>query len=154
MKRLIIIASMVGAVGLARVSAGDSLESSAQVGEIRAFAIGRLTPAAVSEMHQRGWLEARGQVVSVERFPELYRIVGRDWTAKEVREQQFAIPEVGDIRFQRTVDTDNAYRALGPGDIITGGRIIKSSVRRHPISYWIFAGHPVTANDDGASFSR
>jgi hypothetical protein len=154
MKRLIIVASIVGAVGIARVSAADTFECSAQVGEIRAFAIGRLTPAAVSDMHQKGWLEARGQVVSVERFPELYRIVGRDWTAKEVREEQFAIPDVGDVRFQRTVDTDNAYRALGPGDIITGGRIIKSSVRQHPISYWIFAGHPVNAADDGASSSR
>src|SRR6476660_10244640 len=114
MKRLIIVASMVGAVGIARVSAADAFESSAQVGEIRAFAIGRLTPGAVNEMHQRGWLEARGQVVSVEKFPELYRIVGRDWTAREVREQQFTIPEVSDLRFQRTVDSTNAYRALGP----------------------------------------
>jgi hypothetical protein len=153
MKPLVIIASIMSAIGIARVSAGDTPRSSAQVGEIRAFAIGRLNAAAVTEMHRNGWFEARGQLLSVERFPELYRVVGREWTSKDVGDQQFALPDVRDERYQRAVDADTAYRALGPGDLITGGRTIRSSIRLHPISYWIFAGRPVNA-DEAASPDR
>jgi len=149
-----IVASLLVAVAIARVSAGDPLGTSPRVGEVRGFAIGRPNVVAVADMHRDGWIEARGQLVSVEAFPELYCVVGREWTARDVPDSQFALPEVRDDRFQRAIDANNAYRALGPGDLITGGRTIKSSRRLHPISYWIFAGRSVSGPVDAPSPTR
>jgi len=145
MSRFVVLAVLAGAIGLALPSSADTLPASdsPRVGEIRAFAVSPSNVNAVMDLHQSGWIEAGGQLVSVERYPELYRVVGRDWTAAGVSEQQFAVPEVRDERFQRALDRANAYRILGPGDLITGGREIKSTSRLHPISYWIFVGRPV-----------
>ena len=63
-----------------------------------AIAPGNQTVAA--ELHRDGWLEARGQMLPVGTFPELYQVVGRAWTAGGVAQDRFAVPQVSD-RSQR-----------------------------------------------------
>jgi hypothetical protein len=43
----------------------------------------------------------------------------------------------------RTRSVENPFGALGPGDLVTGGRVSKGWLRAGRISYWIFAGRPV-----------
>jgi len=146
------VSTLVGFLGILAVlshaasAAADDKSPSARVGEIRAFAITRTNADAIADMHQSGWIEARGQLLSASAFPELYRVVRRDWTASDVREGQFALPEVRDERFQRAIETNAAYRVLGP-ELVTGGRTLKTNGRLSPISYWIFAGRVVRSSD-------
>jgi hypothetical protein len=145
MTKFVVFAVVASAIGLVPGSSADTLKAvdSPRVGEIRAFVVSPRNVDAVMELHQSGWIEARGQLVDVESYPELYRVVGREWTAAGVSEQEFAVPQVRDERFLRAVATANVYRVLGPGDLITGGREIKSSSRLNPITYWIFVGRRV-----------
>jgi hypothetical protein len=154
MKRFSMLVGLAAMVALSsHVAAADDASASPRVGEIRAFAIGRSSTDTVAELHQSGWIEARGQLLAETEFPELYRVVGRDWTATDVHEGQFAVPVVRDERYQRAVDTAYAYRVLA-GEVVTGGRVIKSNSKLSPISYWIFTGRPVRTTDVAKGGSR
>ena len=123
------------------------------VGEIRSFAIAPGNKDAVAELHHDGWLEARGQLLATGVFPELFRAVGRTWTARTVEEGRFAIPEIHD-RFQRGVSSDNPFGVLGPGDLVTAGRVKKAWLRQAPISYWIFVGRDASQIETSAGTQR
>jgi hypothetical protein len=146
MKRLFTVALPV-AVIIIGTTIGASVvraENSALVGEIRAIAVSAGSPQTVSSLHQSGWIEAHGQILSVSQFPELFAVIGRDWTATGVSKDSFAIPNVRDERHYRQAANNVASRALGASDVITSGRRPKMSSRTHPISYWIFVGRAVS----------
>ena len=102
------------------------------VGEVMALAIDPNNAKAAVELHHDGWLAAQGQLLSASQFPELFEAVGRTWTADGVREDRFAIPNIHD-RAQRIVSSDNPFGVLGPGDLVTGGRVRKSWLSCPPI---------------------
>jgi hypothetical protein len=114
-------------------AADDVAAGRPRVGEVRAFAVAPSNKEAVAELHHDGWLEARGQLLSVSEFPALFKAVGRTWTNSDVGPERFAIPEVLD-RSQRKVSSDNPYGVLGPGDLVTGGRVLKGWLRESPLS--------------------
>src|SRR6188508_2029472 len=124
-------------------AAADSSLRLPLVGEVRSLAISPGNKTAVAEMHHEGWLEARGQLLSTSAFPELFKAIGRTWTASDVNDGRFAIPEILD-RSQLEVPSDNPFGVLGPGDLIGGGRARKTWLRHAPISYWIFVGHDIS----------
>lgn len=130
------------ASGSVSVAADSSLRLPL-VGEVRSMAISPGNKDAVAEMHREGWLEARGQLLSTGAFPELFKAIGRTWTASDVNDGRFAIPEILD-RSQLEVPSEHPVGILGPGDLVTGGRAMKAWLRHAPISYWIFVGHDVS----------
>jgi hypothetical protein len=129
-------AVLVGACGVA--SADDELlPARTHVGEVRSFAIPASNVEAVAEMRRHGWLEARGQILSASAFPKLFRVLGRAWTAGEVEEGFFAVPE---LRDRSQPHSANPFGVLNPGDLVTRGET-KTPPRHHaPLSYWIFVG--------------
>jgi tail collar domain len=114
------------------------------VGEVRMMAITGGNRNAVDALHREGWLEARGQLLSIERFPELYQALGRTWTSESTAQGDFAVPALKDR--SQAQSSRNPFGVLGPGDLITSGRS-KSDARSFPLSYWIFTGRPVAGAD-------
>jgi hypothetical protein len=129
------------AVAGARVPNDAPSAAQARIGEVRMLAIAPDNRSVVAELHRDGWLEARGQALPVDEFPELYKMVGRTWTAEGVAENRFAIPEISD-RAQRRLSSDNPFGVLGPGDLVTSGRVAKNPPSV-PLTCWIFVGRPV-----------
>jgi len=114
------------------------------VGEVRMFAVPSEGLNTISRLHQEGWVEARGELLSTAAFPELYRTIGRDWTSDRVEDRWFAVPQIGD-RLEQRLSSEDPYGVLGPGDLGSGGHRTKAWIRPSPISYWIFAGRAVSA---------
>jgi hypothetical protein len=110
------------------------------VGAVRALAIA-LTHEDVVALHRGGWLEAHGQLLSTQAFPELFLSIGRTWTASNVKKDQFAVPEIRD-RSLPSMSSDNPFQVLDPADLLTGG-MVERPWRRAPLSYWIFVGREV-----------
>jgi hypothetical protein len=117
----------------------------AYVGEVRLFAVVRGDRTAAEQLRNEGWVEANGQLLDVARYGDLYRRIGRTWTADGVAANRFAVPQLEDST-QRTRSSDNPFNVLGPGDLVSSGRARPTTSRRSPLSYWIFAGtHPAAA---------
>jgi len=140
--------TLVAAIcGLASVSAprvASAQTPQFEVGQVRMMAIAAENRNAVDALHHQGWLEARGELLSIEAFPELYRVIGRTWTTKATAQGRFAVPELKDrSQVQNAV---NPFGVLGPGDLITSGRA-KGGVQSFPLSYWIFTGRPIAGAD-------
>jgi hypothetical protein len=144
-RRILSILILVG-LPTAAIASGDTAASRPLVGEVRAIAIAPGNTKAVSELHRDGWLETRGQLLSSKDFPELYATIGRAWTSERVPQDRFRIPECHD-RSQRHISSDNPFGVLGPGDLVTSGRVRHDSLRQARLSYWIFVGRdPGDAN--------
>jgi len=109
------------------------------VGEIRAMAVAAPNTSAVAQLHEQGWIEARGELLSAKEFPELFNTIGRAWTSDGVSEGRFAVPDIEDSGRNRSA---NPFGVMGPGDLVAGGRNPKPWLNRGPISYWIYAGRP------------
>jgi hypothetical protein len=109
------------------------------VGELRVLSVS--TGPAVDRLHQAGWLEARGQVVSRAAFPELFDTIGRSWTAESVASDSFTIPLVTPGSMRMIAGADNPYGVLGPGDMVRSG--LPRPNRQGPLSCWIYVGRPV-----------
>ena len=124
--------------------------SGAHVGEVRLFAVARGDRTVVTQLHDEGWVEANGQLLDVERYGELYRRIGRTWTADGVATNRFAVPRLEDST-QPTRSSDNPFGVLGPGDLVSSGRVRPVTSRRSPLSYWIFAGQHAASTASGAS---
>jgi len=137
-------ASIVAAASLHLIAAGDSPVLQPLVGEVRVLAIAPTNNTMIAELHRQGWLEARGQLLSTRDFARLYETVGRAWTADGVPADEFAIPEIKDPAAGRA--PANPFGVLGPGDLITGGRVRKAWLHRAPLSYWIFAGRAISGD--------
>jgi hypothetical protein len=121
--------------------------SGAYVGEVRMFAVPHGDRNAAALLQREGWVEANGQLLDVGRYEELYQRIGRTWTADGVTRDRFAVPRLEDST-QRSRSSNNPFGVLGPGDLVTSGRVRPATSRRSPLSYWIFAGTP--AKDAGA----
>lgn len=131
---LVVVLTVAGSA-----SAADDPSSKPRIGEVRAIAIDQNNAAAVAALQHDGWLAARGQLLEISNFPELFKTVGRTWTADDVSSDRFAIPELPDLS-SRTRSSDNPFGVLGPGDLVTSGRASKAWLRSGRISYWIFTG--------------
>ncbi len=144
MRTLIAVAAagiMCGALsGVARAA---DVSDHPRVGEVRVFAVAQGNQEAVTQLHRDGWLEADGRLLPVSQFRDLYREIGRTWTARDVSEASFAIPQLRDAT-QRARSSDNPYGVLSPGDLVTSGRAHPVVNRTHPLTYWIFVGRDVS----------
>src|SRR5262245_5615484 len=107
------------------------------VGEIRAMAVAAPATRGIAQLHEQGWIEARGELVSAKEFPELFNTIGRAWTSDGVPEDRFAVPE---IEAPRGIRSANPFGVMGPGDYVAGGRETKPWLNHAPISFWIYAG--------------
>src|SRR5215471_16666374 len=135
-----LVAAICGLAVAGAASVAGAQTPKFEIGEVRMMAIAAENRSAVEELHHEGWLEAHGQLLSINAFPELYRMIGRTWTSELIAEGRFAVPELNDrSHLQNPV---NPYGVLGPGDLITSGRA-KGGARSFPLSYWIFVGRPV-----------
>lgn len=114
-----------------------------RVGEVRRFAVAPGNADVIAHLHHDGWLEARGQLLSASACDALFKTIGRTWTADDVGEGRFAVPDLHD-RAQRSISSDNPFGVLGPGDLVTGGRVVRPWLRSNPMTYWIFTGQDVT----------
>ena len=130
------------AVAGARVAEEAPPGAQARIGEVRTLAIAPENQSVASELHRDGWLEARGQMLAVGEFPELYKVVGRAWTAGGVARIA--------LRFRRSAIDHNG---VSVGQPVWRARPRRSrdgranSKRRPslPLTWWIFVGRPVTA---------
>jgi hypothetical protein len=140
---LVLVLCALAGVGAARVADEAPSTASPIVGEMRFIAVAPNNQTVVAELHHDGWLEARGQLLAANSFPELFKVIGRAWTADGAAENRFAIPEVPD-RLQRRESSQNPFGVLGPGDMVTSGRASKSPSRTAPLTCWIFVGRPIS----------
>ena len=136
----------------AAARAADTPPARPQIGEVRMLAIAPDGRDAVATLHRDGWLEARGQLLSIRAYPELFKAIGRTWTSDGVAEGRFAVPDVHD--WARRPSSANAFGVLGPGDLVSGGRVEKGWERPYPLSSWIFAGRQVSQAGDAGIVSR
>jgi hypothetical protein len=128
-------------VGVGRVaSASDDqvmMASRPLVGEVRTFAIPPSNADALNALRRSGWIEARGQLVPTSAFPELYKMLGRGWTGRDVPADEFALPELHD-RVSR--GGSNPYGVLNGSDLVSRHDVKPSSRHRTTLSYWIYVG--------------
>ena len=122
---------------------GNTPTEAPHVGEVREFAIAPGNDEVIDQLHRDGWLEARGQLLSAQACKALYGTIGRTWTAEDVAEGRFAIPDIYD-RSQRSISSDDPFGVLGRADLVTSGRMTGQWVRTSPITHWIFTGQDVT----------
>jgi len=129
--------------GFATAAAAEQSIRGPLVGEIRALAITNVDGAAAARLHEEGWLEARGQLLSTSEFPELFTTIGRTWTSDGVAENRFAVP---DIVRRSGMRSSNPFGVMGPGDLVSGGQATKSWSKQAVLSYWIYAGRAISTS--------
>jgi hypothetical protein len=136
--------------GTAALAAGGEGPTSAahQVGEVHAVAIAPGHETAVATLHKDGWVQANGALLRASQFPELYRTIGRTWTAPGIREDRFAVPNLRDT-LQQPLSGDNPYHVLGPGDLVRRDQAERLRVPQAPLSYWIFVGRDLSGTSPG-----
>src|SRR5262245_6443743 len=137
----VLLAGMFLCLVAPEISAQDQLTGTPIVGELRVLSVA--SSAATDRLHQAGWLEARGQIVSKYDFPELFDAIGRSWTGDGVAADDFAIPMLtpGSLRVKTTAD--NAHRSAGSSDQISSNRPRQN--KQGPLSCWIFVGRAATS---------
>jgi hypothetical protein len=128
--------STLAAGAVAHVRAADqTVGGHFIVGEIRSIAVSASNAAAIDQLHQQGWLQAGGQLLSLVDFSELYAVIGREWTPKKTDRNMFKIPDLCDR-------PPPDYDSVGD-NVVTGGRILPPSPK---LSRWIYVGHEVTTS--------
>jgi microcystin-dependent protein len=110
------------------------------LGEVRAIAMAKGNHDLVTRLHHDGWLEANGQILSVEQFEDLYHQLGRAWTADAVPQDRFALPRLRDTT-QPLPSSSDPYGVLSPGTLAPNRP--RRQPRQMPLSYWIFVGQDV-----------
>src|SRR5262249_45220011 len=141
--------TMLIGMSLETVSFAADGSCPAVAGELRLLAVPATSAEVIARLHHEGWLEARGQLLSTIEFPDLFDAIGRTWTSDIVPGGRFAVPDVRYPPAPRS--SDNPFGVLGPGDLLTGGRVEKRRAKPASLSYWIFVGrdlagtHPVEA---------
>jgi len=140
---LIALAAFAAASLPGAARAADATTDHARVGEVRTFAVSPDNGQAVAALHHDGWIEANGELLPVKDFQDLYRAIGRAWTAAQVSEERFAVPALRDSR-QRANFWDNPYGVLTAADLVTSGRPQPRTSRPNRLTYWIFAGRDVS----------
>ena len=137
----VLFAGMFLSLVAPEISAQDQLTGTPIVGELRVLSVA--SSGATDRLHQAGWLEARGQIVSKSDFPELFDAIGRSWTGDGVSGDDFAIPLLtpGSMRVKTTADT--THRVASPGDQVSSNRPRQN--KQGPLSCWIFVGRAATS---------
>ena len=130
----IVLVALVATPSMAKAD-----NSGAYIGEVRMFAVAHGNSTAAADLQREGWVEANGQLLDIAQYQDLYRRIGRTWTASGVSTDRFAVPHLEDST-QPSRSSDNPFGVLGPGDLVTSGRVRPVTSRRSPLSYWIFAG--------------
>src|ERR1700733_2166332 len=139
---LVVVCILAAPLYIVHASDNASTEG-ARVGEVREFALAPGNDQVITQLHRDGWLEAHGQLLSARAYQALYKTVGRTWTADDVAEGRFAVPDLRDGS-QRSLSSNNPFGVLGPGDLVSSGRAARRWQRASPVTYWIFTGQDVT----------
>jgi tail collar domain len=105
------------------------------LGEVRAIAMAKGNQELVTRLHHDGWVEANGQTLAVAQFEDLYRQLGRAWTAATVPQDRFTLPRLRDAT-QPLPSSDDPYGVLAAG----APNRPRRQPRQTPLSYWIFVG--------------
>ena len=149
MKRWVsLLSTLIGASLLVTNPASAAerlLVGPALVGEVRTLAVDRTDQSHVTKLHRAGWLEAEGQLLRESAFPELFEVIGRSWTADSAEPCRFAVPDLRD-RTVSAASSDDPFRVLGGGDLVSGGRTLQPRTRQMPLTRWIYAGREVTSD--------
>ena len=114
------------------------------VGEVRTMVVAPDNRDAIDALHHDGWIEARGMVLSSEAFPELFKVIGRTWTADDVVSGRFAIPNIHNGSQCDLVSNDDPSGVLSAADRLQSGRVQSNWLGARSISYWIFVGRDVS----------
>jgi len=136
------LGTRVGFACIALTLTAFSLVASADerpyLGEVRAIAMAKGNQELVTRLHRDGWIEANGQTLPVAQFEDLYRQLGRTWTAAVVPHDRFALPRLRDTT-QPLPSSDDPYGVLAAGT--------HNRPRRQPgltpLSYWLFIGQDI-----------
>jgi microcystin-dependent protein len=111
-----------------------------RIGEVRIIAMAPGNQEVVTQLHQEGWLEANGQVLSTTQYPALYRQLGRAWTRAGIPQDRFALPRLRDST-QPLPSSSDPYDVLGSGATPTATKMTRrQQIHSTPLSYWIFVG--------------
>ncbi|HET9834547.1 MAG TPA: phage tail protein [Vicinamibacterales bacterium] len=136
---LAFVASTIAALSV-MVSAADGSAAGPRIGEVRVIALAPGNQDVVTQLHQEGWLEANGQILSTTEYPALYRQLGRAWTRAGIPQDRFAIPRLRDAT-QPVASSSDPYEVLGSGATPTANKVTRrQQIHSTPLSYWIFAG--------------
>jgi microcystin-dependent protein len=128
-------------------SAADGQSAGPRIGEVRIIAMAPGNQNVVAQMHQDGWIEASGQILSTTQYPALYHQLGRAWTRAGIAQDRFAIPRLRDTT-QPIPSSSNPYDVLGSGAPETSNKVNRrQQIHTTPLSYWIFAGQDATLTD-------
>ena len=111
-----------------------------RIGEVRIIAMAPGNQDVVTQLHQDGWLEANGRILSTTEYPALYRQLGRAWTRVGIPQDRFAIPRLRDST-QPLPSSSDPYDVLGSGATPTATKMTRrQQIHSTPLSYWIFVG--------------
>jgi len=142
------MAAIAGA-GLAWRSVNADAQSTTNgniAGEIRAFAIDPADQRALRELHQVGWLEATGHLLSTQDFPAAYAMIGYGWTADNVPADRFALPDLRRLSGDPARPDRMTAELLG-GDLVTGGRTRGPRDSSRRLLYCVYVGVDVSDLD-------
>jgi tail collar domain len=117
--------------------AGAQMPTGPLPGEIRAFAVDGADAAAIMELHQAGWLEAAGQLLSVNDFPAAFKMIRRRWTPKKASSDKFALPDLRKLS-RSPGEVDSRTAELLGGDLVSGGRTLRNAPTR--LLYCVYVG--------------
>ena len=134
------VASTIAVLSVIISAADGGSAAGPRIGEVRVIALAPGNQDVVTQMHQEGWLEANGQVLSTAEYPALYRQLGRAWTRVGIPQDRFAIPRLRDAT-QPAVSSSDPYDVIGSGATPTANKVTRrQQIHSTPLSYWIFAG--------------
>ena len=136
---LALVASTIALLSVI-ISATDGSSPGPRIGEVRVIALAPGNQEVVTQLHQEGWLEANGQVLSTTEYPALYRQLGRAWTRAGIAQDRFALPRLRDAT-QPAASSSDPYEVLGSGATPTANKTTRrQQIHSTPLSYWIFVG--------------
>jgi len=134
------VALTIAALSVVVAATDGSVTAGPRLGEVRVIALAPGNQELVAQLHQEGWLEANGQVLSTTEYPALYRQLGRAWTRAGIPQDRFAIPRLRDTT-QPAASSSDPYQVLGSGATPTANKVTRrQQIHSTPLSYWIFAG--------------
>jgi len=121
-------------------AAADESGGAPTVGQVRTLAISPRDHELLQALAHQGWIEAEGQILSIQTYHSLYRAIGRTWTPARVPSDEFALPDL-DRRGTSdlpAIETTDSNGVLGPGDLVTGGR--RQPATGPSLLHFIYAG--------------
>ncbi len=116
------------------------------VGELRAFAFGPRSDAAVRRLHQLGWIECAGQTLATKDYPELHEAIGETWGVGS--SAGFLVPDLRGrlLHGWQTAREEETHGQLMGGDLVKGredARPARLRPERAEVTYFIYVGRRI-----------